>query len=165
MTSKTIDHNVIVLGSHTTALYIVRSLGRSGAKVAVVDTNSLGEARFSTYCHSFTKIERFTTEAVIDAIQRVSKKLGPCAIYPTNDEAVRSLSQGIDSIGDDNVAIVPPWPTTFKAYDKHATYELAQSVGVPVPRTFYLNKRQDIADIARECEFPVLIKPTIISRW
>ena len=99
MYSKPIAHNVIVLGSHTTALYVVRSLGRCGAKVAVVDTHSCGEARFSKYCSLFTKIERFSSDEIIETVHRISEKLGPCAVFPTNDEAVKALSQSIDSIG------------------------------------------------------------------
>jgi predicted ATP-grasp superfamily ATP-dependent carboligase len=157
---KILNHNVIVLGGHTTALYVVRSLGRIGAKVAIIDTTSLGEARFSRYCDSFTKISKFSGEEVVDAIAEIAKQLGPCAIFPTTDDAVKCLSQAIDEIEADHIAMVPPWSVANKAYDKHATYDAARSCDVPIPDTFYLDSDQDILNIAKSCTYPVLIKPT-----
>ena len=66
----------------------------------------------------------------------------------------------VDQIGNDHVAIIPPWPITGQAYDKCATYDLARSCDVPIPRTYYLESVQDINDIAEACNFPVLPKPT-----
>lgn len=165
MKNNSIKHNVIVLGSHTTALYILRGLGRCGAKVVVIDTHYHGEARFSRYCSKFEKIERFETDEVIAAINRVSESFGPCAIFPSNDEAAKALSQGLESIADEHVAIIAPWPTTQSAYDKRSTYEFAKACDVPMPRTHYLDSHQQIDDISRHCEYPVLIKPTTTAEF
>lgn len=156
----TMNHNIIVLGSHTTALYVVRSFGRLGVKVAIIDTNPFGEARFSKNCVVFAKISHFGHKELKDAIGTISGKLGPCAIFPTTDESVKCLADLIDQLGDDHVAIIPPWSITGQAYDKRATYDLARTCDVPIPNTYYLESTQDIIDIARSCKFPVLVKPT-----
>ena len=160
-----IAHNVIVLGSHTTALYVVRCLGRYGAKVVVVDTHLRGEARFSRYCNAFVKIERFATDELLVAIDGIAKTLGPCAIFPSNDEAAKALSQGIDSLPEKHIAIVAPWQTTLKAYDKRLTYDLAQASNVPMPKTHYVDTNSDIDLVATQCEFPVLVKPTTTAEF
>jgi predicted ATP-grasp superfamily ATP-dependent carboligase len=165
MKNKSMKHNVIVLGSHTTALYIVRSLGRCGAKIVVIDAHYHGEARFSKYCSKFEKIERFDTDRVIAAINRVSETFGPCAIFPSNDEAAKALSQGLESIADDHVAVIAPWPITLSAYDKRSTYEFAKACDVPMPRTYHLDSNHEIDDVSRQCEYPVLIKPTTTAEF
>jgi predicted ATP-grasp superfamily ATP-dependent carboligase len=158
--NNSIAHNAIVLGSHTTALYVVRCLGRLGANLAVIDTHHHGEARFSRYCNDFVKIERFSPDELRTAIDEISRKLGACAIFPSNDEAAKALSQSIDSLPQGHLAVIAPWKTTLRAYDKRLTYELALASDIPMPKTFYPEARSDIDAISRDCEYRVLVKPT-----
>ena len=123
-------HNAIVLGGHTTALYAARSFGRAGAKVAIVDTVGTCEARFSRYCSAFHKVEQFTPEVLLATVNMIARSLGPCAIIPTSDAAVWSLSQILDALPQEHVPLIPPWHITEIAYDKRPTYALAQRCGV-----------------------------------
>jgi predicted ATP-grasp superfamily ATP-dependent carboligase len=158
-------HNAIVLGGHTTALYAVRSFGRANIKVAVVDTVGACEARFSRYCSLFSRIERFEPQALLAKITDVAQQLGSCAIIPTSDSAVRSLSEVFDVLAADHVPLIPPWRITEAAYDKRLTYEMAERCGIPIPLTRFPGSVAAAKEFARELRFPLVIKPTTTARF
>jgi len=160
MPETRIHHNIIVLGGHTSALFVARSFGPYGPKIAVIDNRAYGEARFSRYCTEFHKVERFCPSSLLGKLEEVEKRFGPCAIFPSTDETVKLLSELRDEISDAHIPMIPDWSITRLAFDKHETYALARKLDIPVPETFNPESLADVADIASNCQFPVIIKPS-----
>jgi predicted ATP-grasp superfamily ATP-dependent carboligase len=157
---KNLRHNIIVLGGHTSALFVTRSFGPFGPKIAVIDNRGYGEARFSRYCTEFHKVDRFCRSNILETIEDIELRLGPCAIFPSTDETVKLLSQLRDEISDEHIPMIPEWPITKIAFDKHETYALARELDIPVPETFDPESIDDVDSIASSCQFPVIIKPS-----
>lgn len=160
MTKTALRHNVIVLGGHTSALFVTRSLGPFGPKIAVVDNRGYGEARFSRYCTEFYKVERFCRSSLLGAIEDIEQRFGPCAIFPSTDETVELLSRLRDEISDTHIPMIPEWSVTSLAFDKHKTYAVARNLKIPVPETFDPETLDTVIDIADNCRFPVIVKPS-----
>lgn len=153
-------HNIIVLGGHTSALFVARSFGALGCRIAVVDNRGYGEARFSRYCTEFQKIPRFSRSRVLDTIVDIEGRFGPCAIFPSTDETVQLLSQARDDIADMHLPMIPEWPVTKTAFAKQEAYALAREFDVPVPETYYPKSIDELRQFAPQCRFPVIIKPS-----
>lgn len=153
-------HNIVVLGGHTSALFLVRSFGPLNPKIAVVDNVGYGEARFSRYCTEFHKVQKFSRTSLIKTIEDIERRFGPCAIFPSTDETAQLLSTSRDDLSDIHLPMIPEWSVTKIALDKQETYALARRLEIPVPETYYPQSVDGIEQIAQRCQFPVIIKPS-----
>jgi predicted ATP-grasp superfamily ATP-dependent carboligase len=59
----------------------------------------------------------------------------------------------------------PRLPVIDRAFDKGKTLAIAQEVGVPIPRTVFLDHPSDAATAAREIGFPLIVKQRYSSYW
>lgn len=153
-------HNIIVLGGHTTALYLVRSFGPLGPRIAVIDKFGYGVARFSKHCTEFHKIQQFDRASLLKTVTDIESRFGPCAIFPASDETARLLSMARDEIADMHVLMIPDWSVTKKAFDKREAYSIAREVEISVPETHYPDSLDAVHELAQTCQFPVIIKPS-----
>ena len=55
--------------------------------------------------------------------------------------------------------VLPSHEQVLRAFDKQQTTELAQSLGIAVPRTTLIENREDAERAARSLEYPVVLKP------
>src|SRR5271165_4068672 len=85
----------VVIGGDYQGLGIVRSLGRQGIPVCVVD-DELSISRYSRYATKFVRVENLREERVtVDSILKIGKRLGleGWVLYPTREELVAALSR------------------------------------------------------------------------
>jgi predicted ATP-grasp superfamily ATP-dependent carboligase len=151
----------VVCGGDYLGLGIVRSLGRRGIPVCVID-DEYSISRFSHYCTHAVRIpdlreERPTVETVLDVGNRFG--LHGWVLYPTREEIVAAFSRRRSALEDVFRVPTPTWDIVEWAWDKRKTYRLAQDLQIPPPRTWY---PQDIADLDEiDAPFPLVIKPAI----
>jgi predicted ATP-grasp superfamily ATP-dependent carboligase len=151
----------LVLGGDFNGLGIVRSLGRHGVPVGVVDDeHSIAPySRYTTFTHRVSSLRnaKETVEALLQLGRR--KKLHGWVLYPTRDENVAALSESRAELAEIFRVPTPSWQTTNWLWDKRKTYQLAQEVGIPTPRTWY---PRDIDDLEQLYDrFPLVLKPAI----
>ena len=151
----------VVLGGDFQGLGIVRSLGRRGVPVCVID-DEYSISRFSNYATWSVRVpdlrdERRTVEAVLDAGRRMG--LAGWVLYPTRDELVATLSRYRDVLAESFRVPTPGWQSVQWAWDKRNTYRLAERLGIPTPRTWYPEDLRDLDAI--DIEPPLAIKPAI----
>src|SRR5580698_1324384 len=80
----------VVMGGDYQGLGIVRSLGRQGVPVCVVD-DELSISRYSRYTTKFVKLADLRNERVaVDSLLALGKRLGlnGWVLYPTREELV-----------------------------------------------------------------------------
>jgi predicted ATP-grasp superfamily ATP-dependent carboligase len=53
----------------------------------------------------------------------------------------------------------PSWRCTEQAWDKRCTYRLAESLSIPIPRTWYPTTEADLAEV--DTTVPLVVKPAI----
>jgi D-aspartate ligase len=149
----------VVTGGDFQALGVIRSLGRKGIPVHILD-HELSIGRFSCYSKRFTFAPSPSREEeylrfLIDYAKRLN--LEKWVIYPNNDQSVSLLSKHKKTLEEYYRIPTPGWETIKYVFNKKNTYQLAESLGIPTPKTYY---PQDVYDVEKlDTAFPVVIKP------
>jgi predicted ATP-grasp superfamily ATP-dependent carboligase len=155
------DVGAVVIGGDYVGLGIVRSLGRRGAPVCVID-DEFTISRFSRYAtHAVRLADLRDPDRAAGAILEAGRRLGleGWVLYPTRDEVVAALSRHRADLAGFFRVPTPGWHTVRWAWDKRNTYRLATRLGIPVPRTWY---PRDVDELdAVSLALPVAVKPAI----
>jgi D-aspartate ligase len=155
------DVGAIVVGGDYQGLGIVRSLGRRGVPVCVIDDeHSIGRfSRFATYAVRVGDLrdERRTVAVVRDVGERLG--LDGWVLYPTREETVAAFSRHRTDLLEQFRVPTPHWASVQWAWDKRKTYGLADQLGIPTPRTWYPRRLEELGDI--DADPPLVVKPAI----
>ena len=151
----------VVVGGDYQGLGIVRSLGRRGVPVFVVD-DERSIARFSRYAAGSARVEglrdeRRTAETVLELGEQLG--LDGWVLYPTREETVAAFSHFRPELAARFRVPTPPWEVVRHAWDKRETYRLAMELGIPAPRTWSPASVDDLEAI--DAEPPFAVKPAI----
>ena len=151
----------VVVGGDYQGLGIVRSLGRRGVPVCVIDDE-----------RSISPHSRYTTHAVrVDSLRDQDRsvelmlevggrlQLDGWVLFPTREETVAAISRHRARLRERFRVPTCGWEAVRWAWDKRNTYRLAGQLGIPVPRTWYPRSAAELRDIDREP--PFAIKPAI----
>lgn len=152
----------VVVGGDYQGLGIVRSLGRKGVPVCVVDDEA-SISRFSKYCTHFVKVNDLREErSTVDSLLSIADRLGlsKWVLYPTREELVAAFSRNRDELSQSFRVPTPAWNSVEWAWDKRKTYQLASELGIPTPAGFYPQTVDDLAEFD-SVEPPFAIKPAI----
>ena len=151
----------IVIGGDYQGLGIVRSLGRRGVDVVVIDDEH-SISRHSRYVRSAFRFDDLREDG---ATLRVLLDLGRSGefdgwvVYPTREETVATLSRHRAQLREYFRIPTPEWTVTKWAWDKRNTYERARELGIPTARMWRV-KREDELHLV-DGEPPYVLKPAI----
>jgi D-aspartate ligase len=151
----------VVLGGDYQGLGIVRSLGRHGIPVCVIDDEP-SVARHSRYASYALRVPTLLDEAeVLESLFDAADRWGleGWVLFPTRDEIVVAISQHRNELEARFRVPTPPWESVNWAWDKRLTYQLAGELGLPAPRTWRFEDRADLASVVQH--LPLVIKPAI----
>ncbi len=155
----------VVIGGDYQGLATIRSLGRRGVPVVVLDDEwSVG--RYSRYTRATVRVrnlraEGATVAALLDAGRRHG--LEGWLLYPTRDETVAAIARHRAELGRHYRITSPAWEVVRWAWDKRNTYRLAEELGIAAPRTWTLRAATDLATVTGDP--PYVIKPAIKERF
>ena len=158
----------IVLGGHAQGLGIVRSLGRMGVGVVLVDETAACIGRHSKYCRRFFRVPEMKQErGLLDFLTELAKRepFNGAVIFPTHDATVEILSKNRERLGADFRITVPDWSATEYAHNKILTHRLAEKTGVPVARTLFPRNVAEVRRIGARIEYPVIVKPAVMHTF
>jgi D-aspartate ligase len=162
--SKFLDRTVgaVVIGGDYQGLGIVRSLGRQGVPVCVVD-DELSISRHSRYTTKFVKLANLHDErTAVDSLLELGNRLGlfGWVLYPTREELVAALSRYRSEVTEVFRVPTPDWERVKWAWDKRNTYRLAQRLDIPTPATQYPDSLDQLSELDNVAP-PFAIKPAI----
>jgi D-aspartate ligase len=151
----------VVVGGDFHGLGIMRSLGRHGIPVCVVDDEySIG--RFSRYATHSVKAPNLRDPAqVVEFLLAMGRRMNlqGWVLFPTRDELVEAFSRNKSALAEVFRVPTPEWDVVKWACNKWNTYTLAEKIGIPIPKTWC---PRTVADIdAIDTIFPVCIKPAV----
>ena len=152
----------VVVGGDYQGLGILRSLGRRGIPVCVVDDEH-SISRYSKYCTHFVSVPNLRDErAIVDSLLGVANRLGLSGwvLYPTREELVAAFSRNRDELSQSFRVPTPAWNSVQWAWDKRKTYQLAQELGIPTPVTHYPESVSDLAELDTLTP-PFVVKPAV----
>lgn len=151
----------LVVGGDHPGLGVVRSLGRRGIPVYVID-DQLCISRFSRFAKRVIRVpdildERRTVDSVLEVGRRFN--LRNWVLIPTRDETVAAFSRYRDELAEFFTVTTGEWESVQWAWDKKKTYDLAQKLEIPCPETFNPKCADDLSSLYDR--LPLAIKPAI----
>jgi len=151
----------LIVGGDHPGLGVVRSLGRRGIPVHILD-DQFSVSFFSKYVTRVTRVpdlrdERRTIEAVLETGHRFNLK--DWVLFPTRDETVAAFSRYRDELTPMFRVTTPEWNTVRWAWNKKNTYELAERLNIPCPETFNPRSKAELEPLY--AKLPMAIKPAI----
>jgi len=161
---RSADHTVgaVVVGGDYQGLGIVRSLGRQGVPVCVVDDEH-SISRYSRYSKRFVSLPDLRDQSkAVDGLIEVGKGLGleGWVLYPTREELVAAISHRRLELSEVFRVPTPHWESVKWAWDKRNTYRLARELKIPIPVTYYPENIDQLAQLDG-LRPPFAIKPAI----
>lgn len=161
---------VLVLdGNQNQAVAAVRSLAAAGHTVLVGDSTSWSKAGWSRsaqgafqYPSPQKQADAFVNR-IVEIVASGAKDIKPSVptlVMPMTEATTLALSLHRDRIiRAGGVMVLPSHEQVLRAFDKQRTTELAQSLGIAVPRTILVENRDKAESAARSLEYPVVLKP------
>jgi len=154
----------IVIGGDYQGLGVVRSLGRRGIRVLVLD-DRWSISRHSRYASGFVRVRDLRAEESTIGVLRELAESGLCdgwVVFPTREETVAALARHRHLLAPLRIP-TPGWEVARWAHDKRNTYEIAGQLGIPVPRFWRLGDPGDLSKV--DGDPPYVIKPAIKERF
>ena len=146
-------------GGTRPALAITRALGRRGHAIVVAAPRTPNLAQASRHCvAAVTHPDPSDDEAaMVDALADAVRTHGIDVIVPVTDIAVSLVTRHRDRFEPGCRVPFAPAETIARANDKAALMRRAGELGVPVPRSWYLDAAGQ--PLPAGLEFPLVVKP------
>jgi len=151
----------LVVGGDHPGLAIARSLGRHGIPVYILD-DQYCISSFSRYATKVIRVENILDERkTVNAVLEVGRKydLRNWILFPTRDEHVAAFSRYRAELARFFRVSTGDWKSVEWAWDKKKTYELAETLNIPCPKTFNPRSIEDVPDLFSR--LPLAIKPAV----
>ncbi len=158
--------NILIISINTgIGLSLVRSLGKRGINVYGIGSSRTSIGFFSKYLKKGFILPNFKwNENELEYIQRVIEIIQENNInyiLAISEPLLLLLNEHRDKIEKYAKLLIPTYSLLDKVFDKKKTLETAQKLGIPIPKTIYLDEDlPDIEYLKKEFDtFPIVIKP------
>ncbi|MGC9435721.1 MAG: ATP-grasp domain-containing protein [Methanomicrobiales archaeon] len=152
---------LITDGNFKHTLAAVRSLGKKGMDVTVLSDHRLSVSFYSKYCsHRIIAPNPEYSGDFSSTVRDLVKKGNYDVLLPISYAAVDQISNIQDVIRSDVRVPLPDRSSVEIAGNKDKTMQLAESIDVPIPKTYYPETESDIAEIADLIIYPAVVKGT-----
>jgi len=160
------DSEVFITDGHwRKSLAAVRALGREGIKVTVGESTRLATAAFSKYCHRAV-VYPSPRQRPSDFANFLFRELS-CRSYqmllPMEDETLDLLSKYRSELYDLTYLPIVSFEKLQLARRKDKILRLAQNLGIPIPKTWFIGSISQLNELKHNLPYPVVIKPQISS--
>jgi predicted ATP-grasp superfamily ATP-dependent carboligase len=159
---------ILVLDGHSAAaLAVTRSAGRAGHWVAVgANRGIFASAKLSRFCQACFDYPVSTddAEAFVESVLEFVRSHAIDLVVPITDWTFGPLSAQRDQFGNICRLAVPATDSWEATSDKHRTIQLAQSLGIEVPRTWLIETTSDLPTL-QDLSFPCVVKDRFSVRW
>ena len=151
------------------ALAITRSLGRKGVPVVRIHPNRLDRSLASKYC---TQVEISpdlyeSEERLLNFLLAMkSRHDGTRLLIPASDDCAYFVAKHHAALSSVFEVVAPALEVMENILDKKRQYERAQSLGIPIPETYFPVGIDEVRRLAPELtNYPYVIKPLVAHAW
>jgi D-aspartate ligase len=151
----------LVVGGDHTGLGIVRSLGRRGIPVFVLDDHR-SISPCSRYAWRALRVDNLRDEqSTVDTVLETGRiyNLENWVLFPTRDETVAAFSLHRARLKQFFRVPTGEWDSIQWAWNKKKTYELASRLEIPCPTTFNPANADELPSLYSR--LPLAIKPAV----
>lgn len=146
------------------SLVTIRSLGSRGLRVAALEIAHKVPAFSSRWCQQqiICPAEE-GTEQYLEFLEQVLDATGARVLIPSSDGTVALLRQHRERLGQRVRVALAGEPGLAIAVNKDQTLEIAQRLGLAIPRGISLSSVNEVDAAIREIGLPAVIKP--VESW
>lgn len=149
-------------------LNVLRSLGPSGVRTAVVTEDPRSPATASRYCHRVVVAPSFTLapERLLEIVAGIAgvESERP-VLFPTADPDLLALARLGERVRALCHVVAPCPELTLQLSDKRRFADLARRLKIPVPATVAPASLAEVAKAGDTLRFPLLVKPSHPQAW
>jgi D-aspartate ligase len=153
----------LIVGGDHGCLSIARSLGAAGIRVYAIN-HLQSEVRYSRFCNwiDLPESNSIGTEAwAAYLLGRESDHLRGAVLLAASDEAIELIAEHRQSLSEKFTLDLSNPDAQLCMLDKLCTYRAAQAAGVPTPKFWGANTREQIVKLEHELVFPLILKPVL----
>ena len=151
----------IILSSHNTGLSVIRSLSAVNVPIVVVCYSKRDMGYVSKYVKEviWTPHPENKEGEFIELLMGNGERYKGSMLIPCDDETLVAVSKHKELLGKYFIVACTEWSVTERLIDKQYTYELAETIGVPCPRTIMPSIPGDLEQRCAGLHYPCLVKP------
>lgn len=151
----------VVLSTHNTGLAVIRALGEKGVPMIAVYYEKGDMGYVSRYVKHKVAAPHpeWAQQAFIQVLIDLSKTHGRCVVIPCDDGTLAAVGHHQQALSAYHLVACPDWNVVRSAIDKPYTYQLAESLGIPLPKTAIPKDLHEVQEYCRIAHFPCLVKP------
>ena len=151
---------VAIIGGHIQALGLARQVAQLGIEPVLLVDSAWAVARFSKYVSSLHKYSN--NNELLQILNKLYHPEQATLIFPTNDEAVEFLSDHYTTLNEQFALGIPNPELVTLFNDKRKAYQYVTAKGIPCPQCWYPNTLEDVAKLAPQLAYPVVVKPAVM---
>lgn len=149
----------VVVGLSVNALGVIRSLGRKSIKVIAIGSDRSEYAAKSRYCKTLF-CNRLYGEELYKKLLEIGNSLNQKGVlFCTSDMGVLTVSQYENELRRHYHFVFPSKETINMLMSKRLFYEFASKNRFNVPKTFFVDNKEDIQMVSNLIHYPCVIKP------
>lgn len=151
---------VAIIGGHIQALGLARQVAKLGIDAVLLVDSLWAVARFSK---KVSHVYRYSNkEELMQIFQKLYLPEQSTLVFPTNDEAVEFLSEHYITLCQQFAMGIPDPQLVALFNDKRKAYQYVTTEGIPCPKCWYPNDIEEVANLAPELPYPIVVKPAIM---
>ena len=155
------DGVLITDSAQRAALVSIRELGRSGIRVCAVDSDPHAPGRYSRWADSAEVVTDVADSArtYVDELLGVCAEHRPRALITCHDGTIDALRRRRDEVERVVALALAREESLAVALDKRRTLEVAEELGIRIPRGALIESREQVDTTLQEIGVPAVIKP------
>ncbi|HEV2647176.1 MAG TPA: hypothetical protein VGU46_12495 [Acidobacteriaceae bacterium] len=157
----------VVAGAFQTGVVLMRDLGRRGVDVVCTDCNADKSGFKTVYgkaylCPNPESQPAQWEQFMIELAGRLGRKP---VLIPSSDLFVTAIAEHAEVLEKHYILRLSSVATQALFATKEKQYEIAELNGLPVPRTQFIQSKEDLRRFAGQAQFPCLMKPDHFREW
>ena len=157
----------IVASAGRQGLAVVRGLGEQGVSVVVAHWDDDDLAAVSRHAAATIRVTAPDAgdDAFVARLLELAERYPGAVLIPTTDGAVKDMAERKAELERHYLVDCADWTVAERFIDKRHTYEIAEDIGIALPRTFVPDRAADLNALATKVSFPCLVKPRESHLW
>ncbi|KPJ67038.1 MAG: hypothetical protein AMJ43_06140 [Coxiella sp. DG_40] len=157
----------IVLSAHNTGLGIIRALGSNAVPIVAIYYQKRDMGYVSKYVKEkvLAPHPEESEKQFIDLLIDCANCYGNGILIPADDATLVAVSKNKALLSNYYIVACPEWTIAQRFINKKYTYKLAESIGIPVPKTIVPQNKNDVEEYAESTTYPCLVKPCQSHRY
>ncbi|MGH1362022.1 MAG: hypothetical protein ACRBF0_00605 [Calditrichia bacterium] len=161
-------YKVLVLGvDERAALAVIRSLGRRDITVHQGSDFAGSVCQYSKYNSKVIEFPKAAQDpdAWVERLIEILSTEQYDLVIPTADNYLVPMARNRAKLEPLAKLAIPEDRGFEYTYDKGKTFELAESLGVPCPRSVEISSTENLDEVLKEFTFPIIVKPVSSKVW